>query len=78
MRSTSTKVFFSTLGVQQYFSRPRTPNDNPQIEALFSTVKNVPQYPGRFSSLNEAEQYFERFFNWYNKGNYSVESTNSY
>ena len=26
--------------------------------------------PGRFSSLKEAEQCFERFFNWYNKEQY--------
>ncbi len=70
MRSTSTKAFFATLGVQQYFARPRTPNDNPQVEALFSTVKNVPQYPGRFSSLAEAEAYFEEFFDWYNNKHY--------
>jgi len=70
MRSTSTKAFFMTLGVHQYFSRPRTPNDNPQIEAFFSTVKNFPEYPGRFSSIKEAEEYFEKFFNWYNTEHY--------
>ena len=70
MRSTSTKSFFTALGVQQYFYRPRTPNDNPQIESLFSTVKNSPQYPDRFTNLKEAEQYFEKFFNWYNNEHY--------
>lgn len=70
MRSTSTKAFFTALGVQQYFSRPKTPNDNPQIESLFSTVKNNPAYPERFGSLAEAEQYFMRFFDWYNHEHY--------
>lgn len=70
MRSTSTKSFFMTLGVHQCFSRPRTPNDNPQIEALFSTVKNHPEYPGRFSSLTAAEEYFNSFFDWYNNEHY--------
>jgi putative transposase len=70
MRSTSTKSFFTALGVQQYFSRPRTPNDNPQIESLFSTVKNSPQYPEHFGSLQEAQRYFEKFFNWYNNEHY--------
>jgi transposase InsO family protein len=70
MRSVSTKTFFATLGVQQLFSRPHTPNDNPQIEALFSTVKNSPKYPDRFSSFKEAALYFENFFHWYNNEHY--------
>ncbi len=70
MRSSSTKAFFTTLGVHQYFSRPNTPNDNPQIESLFSTVKNFPAYPERFASLSDSEQYFTRFFDWYNNEHY--------
>jgi len=70
MRSMSTKFFFNTLGVTQYFSRPQTPNDNPQIESFFSTVKNSPDYPGRFHSLSEAKQYFDGFFHWYNYEHY--------
>lgn len=70
MRSTSTQRFFKALGVDQIFSRPRTPNDNPQVEALFSTVKNFPAYPGRFETIEEARLYFERFFFWYNNEHY--------
>jgi len=66
MRSISTKLFMKSLGVKQFFSRPRTPNDNPKIESLFSTTKHHPNYPGRFDTFEEAEKYFERFFNWYN------------
>lgn len=70
MRSQSTRFFFNTLGVTQYFSRPQTPNDNPQIESLFSTVKNYPDYPGRFSSLAQTQEYFDGFFDWYNNEHY--------
>ncbi|SFL84023.1 integrase core domain-containing protein [Salibacterium qingdaonense] len=70
MRSHSTEAFFATLGIQQYFSWSLTPNDNPQIEALFSTVENVPDYPGRFESFEEADHHFQRFFAWYNQEHY--------
>lgn len=70
MRSYSTKQFFKDLGIEQIHSRPRTPNDNPHIEALFSTIKNYPVYPGRFKTLEEANVYFERFFDWYNNEHY--------
>jgi transposase InsO family protein len=70
MRSIATKVFFNNLGMKQLFSRPRTPNDNPQIESLFSTVKHVPKYPERFETISQAEKYFEEFFTWYNYEHY--------
>ena len=70
MRSISTKVFFKSLGMKQLYSRPRTPNDNPQIESFFSTLKHAPQYPERFDTLEVAQAYFEKFFNWYNYEHY--------
>lgn len=70
MRSFSTKQFFKDLGIEQLHSRPRTPNDNPHIEAFFSTLKNYPAYPGRFETIDEAWAYFERFFDWYNNEHY--------
>jgi putative transposase len=66
MRSRSTAGFFQDLGVAQLFARPRTPNDNPFVESLFSTVKTAPAYPGVFATMEEAEAYFTRFFAWYN------------
>jgi len=56
------------LGLTQTFSRPRTPNDNPFIESLFSTVKTAPAYPGWFpsSSIQTAIEFFEHYFHWYN------------
>ena len=50
----------------QLFARPRTPNDNPFIESMFSTVKGAPQYPGRFLDSDHAVEYFNRYLPWYN------------
>ena len=54
----------------QLFALPRTPNDNPYVESLFGTVKTAPQYPGRFLDREEATEYFNRYFPWYNKEHY--------
>lgn len=67
MRSISTKQFFKTLGIDQLFARPRTPNDNAWTESLFSTVKMAPSYPGFFHLIQEAVAYFKVFFPWYNQ-----------
>ena len=60
------------LGLVQTFARPRTPNDNPFIEALFATVKTAPAYPGWFHSetIPPVQEYFERYFQWYNYDHY--------
>lgn len=68
MRSISTRRYFHKIGVAQMFARPRTPNDNAQIEALFSTVKTEPEYPGLFPTIEGAHSYFAAFFRWYNEG----------
>ncbi|UCG67727.1 MAG: transposase [Deltaproteobacteria bacterium] len=36
------------------------------MESLFGTVKTAPEYPGRFLDRDEAVDYFDRFFPWYN------------
>jgi len=54
------------LGVLQSFSRPRVSNDNPYSESNFKTLKNQPEFPGRFDDLRHAEQYCRDFFEWYN------------
>lgn len=66
MRSHSTQQYFLKLGIRQLLSRPRTPNDNPRIEAHFGTVKTHPAYPGRFADPAAAEAYFGSFYTWYN------------
>ena len=66
MRSHSTAVYFRKLGIAQWFSRPRTPNDNPFIESHFATIKTHPVYPGYFADAVAAERYFSAFYHWYN------------
>ena len=58
------------LGISQKFARPRTPNDNPFIESLFSIVKGYPRYPGSFTDDIEAITYFTEFFEFYNHYRY--------
>ncbi len=57
---------FEDHHMPQLFSRPRTPNDNPFVESLFSTVKRAPDYPGRFLDREQSAEYFNRYFPWYN------------
>jgi transposase InsO family protein len=67
MKARSFKRFLEDLGLSQVFSRPRTPNDNPFVEAFFRTAKYAPSYPGYFRSQQEAIEYFTTFFRWYNE-----------
>jgi len=66
MRSHSTRQYFRKLGIDQLFSRPRHPNDNPRVEAHFGTVKTHPVYPGYFADVPVAVNYFTGFYDWYN------------
>lgn len=66
MRSLSTSQFFKKLGIIQLFARPRTPNDNAKTESLFSTVKTFSGYPKIFQQIENARDYFDEFFRWYN------------
>jgi len=66
MRSQPTRRYFQKLGVTQLYSRPRTPDDNPFIEAHFATIKTQPVYPGFFVDQVQAECYFQEFYPWYN------------
>jgi putative transposase len=47
-------------------SRPRVSNDNPYSESHFKTVKQQPDYPGRFHRVEEARQWFSDYVEWYN------------
>ena len=66
MKAKPIKAMFEDHHMPQIFARPRTPNDNPFVESLFSTVKRAPQYPGRFLDLDQAVGYFNCYFPWYN------------
>jgi transposase InsO family protein len=72
MKAKEVKQMFRDLGLTQLFTRPHTPNDNPHAEALFSTVKTSPTYPGWFPSNDEAVVvgYFDRYFTWYDHVHY--------
>jgi putative transposase len=55
------------LGIVPSFSRPRVSDDNAFSEALFSTVKNRPEYPTKpFESLSTARAWVDQFVQWYN------------
>ena len=66
MKAKPIKAMFEDHHMAQLFARPRTPNDNPFVESLFSTVKRAPQYPGRFLDLQQTVGYFKGYFPWYN------------
>jgi transposase InsO family protein len=66
MKAKPFKNFLEDLGISQKFARPRTPNDNPFVESLFSTTKGAPQYPGEFTDDVGGITYFTAFFDFYN------------
>jgi transposase InsO family protein len=66
MKAKPLKNFLEDLGISQKFARPRTPNDNPFVESLFSTTKGAPQYPGEFTDDVGGITYFTAFFDFYN------------
>ncbi|MGB6012813.1 MAG: DDE-type integrase/transposase/recombinase [Desulfobacterales bacterium] len=66
MKAKPIKRMFEDHHMPQLFARPRTPNDNPFIESMFSTVKGAPQYLGRFLDMEQALEYFNRYLPWYN------------
>jgi len=66
MRAKGMVKMLKDLGINQVFSRPRTPNDNPFVESAFSIVKGEPEYPGRFESEGGAREYFTEYFEGYN------------
>ncbi len=72
MKAVDVQQMFKDLGLFQTFARPRTPNDNPFIESLFSTVKRSPIYPGWFPSNDKSwvMNYFKNYFQWYNQKHY--------
>lgn len=70
MKAKAFMAMCKALGIDQKFARPRTPNDNPFIESLFSTVKGYHSYPEVFTDDIEAIVYFTEFFEYYNNERY--------
>jgi putative transposase len=66
MKAVEFKRYLKEMGITQVFARPRTPNDNPFIESLFSTVKGAPSYPDAFIDEVDALAYFVPYVDFYN------------
>jgi putative transposase len=66
MKAKPFKRFLADWGMSQQFARPRTPNDNPYIESLFSTTKGALCYPDTFTDDVDAITYFIAYFGYYN------------
>jgi transposase InsO family protein len=67
MKGSTMLATMQWLGVVSSFSRPRTSNDNCYSEALFKTVKYVPDYPEKpFDSVESARAWMASFVHWYN------------
>src|SRR3989440_1023468 len=66
MASKSVALLLADLGVTKSHSRPHCSNDNPYSEAQFKTLKYRPEFPEHFGSLEDARDFCQRFFRWYN------------
>lgn len=67
MKSFTLKATLEELGITHSYSRPRVSNDNPFSEALFKTLKYVPNWPSEgFNDLESARDWVQTFVTWYN------------
>jgi transposase InsO family protein len=70
MTSGTVAQMLDKIGVSKTHNRPYTSNDNPFSESHFKTLKYCPEFPGKFESIEEAEQFCQIFFNFYNNNFY--------
>jgi transposase InsO family protein len=66
MTSKNVSDLLTDLRVTRSHSRPHVSNDNPYSEAAFKTLKYCPVFPGSFASLEEAREFCDAFFTYYN------------
>ena len=66
MTAKTTAQLFLDLGVTESHSRPHVSDDNPYSEAAFKTLKYCPTFPGCFEEREQAEDWANTFFDWYN------------
>jgi len=67
MKGATMLATLQKLGVVASFSRPAVSNDNPFSEAMFKTLKYVPQYPSSgFAAIAHARAWMVKFVHWYN------------
>lgn len=67
MRSKPVALLLADLGVTKTHSRPYTSTDNPYSESQFKTMKYRPGFPDRFGCRQDASDFCQRFFPWYNE-----------
>jgi putative transposase len=70
MTSKPVAFLMADLGVTKSHSRPSVSNDNPYSESQFKTMKYRPEFPQRFGSIEDARDFCQTFFPWYNKEHY--------
>lgn len=66
MRSKPVASLLADLGVAKSHSRPYVSDDNPYSEAQFKTMKYRQDFPERFQNLEDARDFCQQFFAWYN------------
>ena len=66
MKSKPVAFLLADLGVTRTHSRPHVSDDNPYSESQFRTLKYRPDVPDRFGSIEDARQFCQSFFRWYN------------
>jgi putative transposase len=67
MKSRPVALLLADLGITKTHSRPYTSDDNPFSESQFKTLKYRPDFPQRFGCIEDARQFCQSFFRWYNK-----------
>ena len=70
MTSKGVAQLLGDLGVTKTHSRPHVSNDNPYSESQFKTMKYRPNFPRRFGCIEDARQFCQSFFAWYNYQHY--------
>ncbi len=70
MKSHGVAQLLASLGVTKSHSRPHVSNDNPFSESQFKTLKYRPDFPDRFGSQEDAQDFCQGFFHWYNNEHY--------
>lgn len=66
MRSKTVAQMMADMGVTRSHSRPHVSNDNPYSESQFKTLKYGSNFPKYFNSIEEAKEFLEEWFLWYN------------
>ena len=70
MTSKTVALLLTDLGVTKSLSRPQVSNDNPYSESQFKTMKYHSTFPEKFGSIQDARQFCQGFFDWYNNDHY--------